>query len=352
MSKKVTMQQIADHVGVSKFAVSKALSGKSGVSPDTREKIIQAATQLGYFSQKRNKPAVSRQPTPNRRPSAERDTIVVLIPNVREQNRQSTFWGRIIDGITEGLENNNLGMMIVTEHITDNFTKLINPDAVLGLIGVGLISNQLLLEIRKLGIPFVLVDHEDSLIPSDVLFMNNYECVRRATNYLLGNGHREVQFVGNIRYSRSFYDRWLGFRSMLEEQDTELRQEKKLLEFEGVNRSEITEQLEPILRELKGKGRLPTAFVCANDSIAICIMTALMKMGVDVPGEVSVCGFDNIEDASLSSPKLSTVHVNKEALGQRSVETLLWRISHPDDPKEKILLAGDFVLRESTSVAR
>ncbi|MFC5404156.1 LacI family DNA-binding transcriptional regulator [Cohnella soli] len=349
MSKKMTMQQIADHVGLSKFAVSKALSGKSGVSPDTREKIIQAATQLGYFSQKRNKLAASRPTVPTRRPSTDRDTIVVLLPNVREQNRQSTFWGRIIDGITEGLEINSLGMMIVTEHITDNFAKLINADAVLGLIGVGLISNQLLLEIRKLGIPFVLVDHEDSLIPSDVLFMNNYECVRKATNYLLGNGHNQLQFVGNVRHSRSFFDRWLGFRSLLEEQGFELLQENKLLEFEGINRSEMTEQLEPILRELKGAGRLPTAFVCANDSIAICMMTALMKLGVEVPGEVSICGFDNIEDASLFSPKLSTVHVNKEALGQRAVETLIWRISHPDAPKEKILLAGDFVPRESTA---
>jgi LacI family transcriptional regulator len=350
MSKKVTMQQIADHVNVSKFAVSKALSGKSGVSPDTREKIIHAATQLGYFVQKRNKPVISRTVT-NRPASMDRSTIVVLIPNVREQNRQSSFWGRIIDGITAGLEEHHLGMMIVTEHSTDNFTRLINPEAVLGLVGVGLISNQLLLEIRNLGIPFVLVDHEDSLIPSDVLFMNNYECVRRVTNYLLGNGHRKLQFVGNIRYSRSFYDRWLGFRSMLEEQNAELVQHQELLTFEGVNRSEMTEQLDHILRELQQAGELPTSFVCANDSIAICVMTVLMRLEVDVPSQCSVTGFDNIEDAGLSSPSLSTVHVNKEALGQRSVETLLWRIAHPDGPKEKILLAGEFVLRQSTTAA-
>ncbi|WP_256756989.1 LacI family DNA-binding transcriptional regulator [Cohnella sp. WQ 127256] len=350
MSKKVTMQQIADHVNVSKFAVSKALSGKSGVSPDTREKIIHAATQLGYFVQKRNKPVVSRN-TPIRPTSTDRNTIIVLIPNVREQNRQSSFWGRIIDGITTSLEENHLGMMIVTEHITDNFTRLINPEAVLGLVGVGLISNQQLLEIRNLGIPFVLVDHEDSLIPSDVLFMNNYECVRRATNYLLGNGHRKLQFVGDIHYSRSFYDRWLGFRSMLEELSIDLRQNKGLLEFEGVNRSEMTEQLDHIIGEMLQTEDFPTAFVCANDSIAICVMTVLTRLGINVPDQCSVSGFDNIEDAGISSPALSTVHVNKEALGQRSVETLLWRIANPDGPKEKILLAGDFVLRASTAAA-
>lgn len=350
MSKKVTMQQIADHVGVSKFAVSKALSGKSGVSPDTREKIIHAATQLGYFAQKRNKATTGRA-SASKSQSGSRNTIIVLIPNVRYQTRQSVYWGRIIDGITGSLEEHHLGMMIVTEQITDNFSQLINPEAVLGLVGVGLISNQLLLEVRNLGIPFVLVDHEDPLIPSDALFMNNYECVRRVTNYLLGHGHRSLQFVGNIRFARSFQDRWLGFRSMLEEHHVPLDQDPRLLEFEGLNRSEMTEGLEPVFRDLADRGAMPSAFVCANDSIAICVMTVLMKMGIDVPGQVSVTGFDNIDDAALSQPTLSTVHVNKEALGHRAVETLLWRIENPDSPKEKILLAGDFLLRQSASAA-
>ncbi|MCC3375662.1 LacI family DNA-binding transcriptional regulator [Cohnella sp. REN36] len=350
MSKKVTMQQIADLVGVSKFAVSKALAGKSGVSAETRERIIGAATQLGYFAQKRPKGSAART-AEQQTGQAARDTIIVLIPNVRYQNRHSFYWGRIIDGITTGLEEHQIGIMIVTEHITDNFSKLINPEGVLGLVGVGLISNQLLLEIRNLGIPFVMVDHEDPLIPSDALFMNNYECVRRVTNYLLGNGHRLLQFVGNTRYSRSFYDRWLGFRSMLEEQRIPLAQSEKLMSFEGDNRSEITEALEGILHELAERDELPTAFVCANDSIAICVMTVLRKMGIDVPNDISVTGFDNIEDAAMSAPTLSTVHVNKEALGQRAVETLLWRIRHPDGPKERILLSGDFVVRQSTAPA-
>ncbi|MDG0793174.1 LacI family DNA-binding transcriptional regulator [Cohnella ginsengisoli] len=350
MSKKVTMQQIADHVGVSKFAVSKALAGKSGVSAETREKIISSATQLGYFAGKRIKSSASRA-SADPAGRTQRETIIVLIPNVREQNRHSFYWGRIIDGITTGLEQHRLGMMIVTEHITDNFIKLINPDGVLGIVCVGHISNQLLLEIRNLSIPFVMVDHEDPLIPSDALFMNNYECMRRVTNYLLGNGHRKLQFVGNTRYSRSFFDRWLGYRSLLEEQEVPFEQEPGLISLEGENRSEHTEALTEIVSEMKAREALPTAFVCANDSLALCVVTALMKHGIRVPEDVSVTGFDNIDDAALSTPTLSTVNVNKEALGQRAVETLLWRINHPDSPKERILLSGDFVFRQSTGLA-
>lgn len=351
MAKKVTMQQIADLVGVSKFAVSKALSGKSGVSPQTREKIIQAASKLGYFAQKRNRLPGVREALAHKRTAGSRHTVVVLIPNVRYQNRQSVYWGRIIDGVSQALESAHLGMMIVTEQTADRFSQLINPDAVLGLIGIGHITNPLLLEVRNLGLPFVLVDHEDPLIPCDALFMNNYECERRVANYLLGQGHRRQQFVGNIRFSRSFHDRWIGFRSLFEEQQIPLVQDERLLAFEGDNRMEMTGALEPIIRDQAARGTLPTAYVCANDSIAICVTTILMKLGIAVPEQISVFGFDNIDDAALAQPALSTVHVNKEALGRRAVETLLWRINHPDEPKMTMMLAGDLQVRASTAPA-
>jgi LacI family transcriptional regulator len=341
------MQQIADHVGVSKFAVSKALSGKTGVSAETREKIIQSATQLGYFAQKKAKsPSRSaRDAAPDRK-----DTIVVLIPNVRYQNRESHYWGKILDGIAAGAEENRLGMVIVTEQSSDSLSKLINPEGLIGLIGVGMISNQLLLEVRNWGIPFVLVDHEDPLIPSDTLFMNNYECTRRIVNYLAGMGHTRFQFVGNVRFSRSFYDRWMGFRAMLEDLALEHRQNQELLEIEGYNRSELTEQLQVIVERMQERNELPTSFVCANDSVAICLMTVLSRLGLDIPAALSVTGFDNIDDALVSRPPLSTVNVDKEAMGYRSVEMLMWRVRHPDGPKERLLLSGDFILRESTGV--
>jgi len=349
MAGKVTMQQIADHLGLSKFAVSKALSGKSGVSLETRERIVSVATQLGYFANKSPKAGNKNNETSANNGHATKETVIVLVPNVRYQTRDSLYWGRIIDGITDELEARDTGMVIVTDQFRDSFVNLINPSGVRGIIGVGFISSQLLLEIRSLGIPFVLIDHEDALIPSDSLFMNNVECIRRVTNYLTGCGHRRLQFVGNVRFSRSFIDRYQGYRSVLDEQGIPLNQNEELLGFEGENRSEMTEVLETIISRMD---ELPTAFVCANDSIAICVMTVLGRLGIKVPAECSVTGFDNIEDAAFASPSLSTIHVNKEAFGRRSVEMLMRRVDQPDSPLEKILLAGDFILRESTAYAK
>ena len=126
--------------------------------------------------------------------------------------------------------------------------------------------------------------------------MNNVECTRRVTNYLTGCGHRKLQFVGNVRFSRGFTDRYQGYRSVLGEQGIPLNQNEEPLSFEGDNRSEMTEALEMIISRID---ELPTAFVCANDSIAICVMTVLGKLGTKVPADCSVTGFDNIEDAAL-----------------------------------------------------
>lgn len=345
--KKVTMQQIADRVGVSKFAVSQALSGKHGVSEETREKIVQTASMLGYYSQRQAKlkPRQSLHNAADQKGASSKNTVIVLIPNVRYQTPESHYWGRIIDGVNMSLEEQGFGVMMVTEHNTDNFLSIINPQGILGLVGVGLISSRVLLDVRQAEIPFVLIDHEEGLVPSDTVFMNNYDCMRRATAHLAALGHTSIRFVGNPRYSRSFYDRWMGFRSVLEEQGIPVPLESdKLLTMDVVNEyKSVTDTV----RHIHASGKLPTAFVCANDFWAYCVMNTLLELGVSIPEQVSVTGFDNSEEGVQNVPSLSSVDVPKQAMGRRAVEMLLRRINHPNRPIEKTLLYGEFIVRNS-----
>lgn len=343
MSKKVTMQQIADYLGVSKFVVSKALSGKGGVSPATKERVIQAASQLGYFAQRsgyvRNmKP--DQLPTGGTKPS-----VLVLMPNTRFQTKDSVYWGRILDGISARLEERQYGMVIISEHSIDGLLNVLNPHGLLGMIGVGEISTSMLLEVHRCGLPMVLIDHEDPLIPSDTIFVNNYDCMYRLTHYLMGIGHRDLLFAGNIRFSRSFYDRWNGFRNALEEQGVALRNDH-LTNLEGI--TDFAGQFKAWASRCMEDGTLPSALVCANDSIAIEAIEAFKELELDVPEEISISGFDNIEDAHRSRPPLTTVHVPKEALGRKAVDRLIERVETPREPLEKLLIAGELVYREST----
>lgn len=343
MSKKVTMQQIADYLGVSKFVVSKALSGKDGVSPATKERVIQAASQLGYFAQRG---AAARQEKPGQLPAGgSKPSVLVLMPNIRFQTKESVYWGRILDGISSRLEERGYGMVIISEHSIDGLLHVLNPNGLLGMIGVGEISTSLLLEVHRCGLPMVLIDHEDPLIPSDTVFVNNYDCMYKLTQYLIGIGHRDLLFAGNIRFSRSFFDRWNGFRGALETHGIPLRDDH-LISLEGI--SGYSGQFVDWASRCRAEGKLPSAVVCANDSIAIDALQAFAELGLSVPGALSLCGFDDIEDAQRVRPALTTVHVPKLALGRKAVDRLLERVASPGEPHEKILISGEMVYRESS----
>lgn len=348
MAKKVTMQKIADHLGVSKFVVSKSLSGKDGVNETTRERVIQAASQLGYFTQKNAYvQGVKRMPQVTGS-DRNKQSVLVLMPNIRSQTQDSLYWGKIVDGIAFSLDDEGLGMVIVSENRADNFVNILNPNGILGLIGVGQISTSLLLEVHRIGLPMVLIDHEDPLIPSDTIFANNVDSMARLTNHLMGIGHSNMHFIGNIGFSRSFRDRWIGFRSTMEENGIRLPLDEDASIFlKGVEEDLFQEDFKNWMNKRKKTKAFPTALVCANDKTALAVSDILKEDGIRIPEDVSVTGFDNIEDATRGIPPLTTVHVPKEAMGRAAVEKLLSRIQSPSAPLEKILIAADIVHRDS-----
>ncbi|WP_227011768.1 LacI family DNA-binding transcriptional regulator [Paenibacillus lutimineralis] len=349
--KKITMQQIADHLGVSKFVVSKALSGKGGVNETTKNRVIEAASQLGYFAQK-NAYIKNQVDSQFYSEASGKQSVIVLMPNIRFQTRESLYWGRIMEGISVELERRGLGVVIISESRVDNIIHVLNPGGILGMVGVGQIDSSLLLEVHRLGIPTVLVDHEDALIPTDTVFANNMDSLSRLCNHLIGFGHKKLCFLGDLSFSRSFRDRWLGFRDALERSGLEVQQaDDPMLWLQGVETGEYADELTAILQTKQKENTLPTALVCANDSIALRVVSILQDIGVSVPEQISVTGFDNIDDAARSEVSMTTVNVPKEAIGRRAVKKLMERIEQPEMAIEKILMSTELVLRESTGAA-
>lgn len=350
MGDKITMQHIADAVGVSKYVVSKSLSGKAGVNPATRERVRQAAVRLGYRFQARAE-QIGEGDQPQQ--AADKATVVVLLPNIRFQARESDYWGRIVDGVTRELESLGLGGIVITDQTIDSFLSIVKKDNIRGFIGVGEIADQVLQEVSRLRVPLVLIDHDDPLVQADELFANNRECVFQLAGHLIALGHRELRFVGNIRYAKSFYSRWSGFKDALEEHGIALpAADDPLAALQGQSRQEHTDELRSILELERDQGTLPTALVCANDAIAIAAINALRMMGMSVPEEMSVTGFDNIEEAYQTLPRLTTVNVEKEMLGRRAAQLLYSRMRTPEFPKETVYMNASPVYRESACAPR
>lgn len=350
MAKKVTIQQIADYLGVSNFVVSRALSGKPGVKVETKEKIFQVASKLGYFTQRGIVPTnveVSKESNENKK------SVLIVMPNIRNQLKESIYWGTIINGISDSLERLSLGMVILTESNSDSLSSVLNPNGFIGLIGVGKISSDIILEMQNKGMPVILIDHEDKLFPTDSIFANNFDSSYLLTNHLIGLGHKYIQFVGNINYSSSFFDRWLGFRTSLEKSGINIPDEYYELLQGKTNDDMGYNGVKEWLQSKKRKGeKLPTVLYCANDSIAIHVYKVLNELDIKIPDEISITGFDNIQDSYMLKPTLTTIDVPKEELGRRAVKALLNRVDDKNSSNEKVLISGKILFRDSVTDPR
>lgn len=336
MRGKVTIQQIADLAGVSKFAVSRALAGKSGVSSQTREMILRAAGQLGYFKNEPKRFSNELQDHNNRKWSG---TIVVLFPNIRYQNKDNVYWGPVLDGIFTQLNQKGLDILTLTEPSSDHVFSLLKPEAIQGIITVGNISTPILLDINRLNIPVVMVDHYDPAFHCDTVFTDNFACMKEIVTKLVSKGYRNFQFVGNVQGAYSFYERWLAYKSVLDEYGIEYNQIQSLIGTEA-------DEFHVAIRDLPEEA-FPEVFVCANDANAEVTIDTLKSRGFDVPGRCAVTGFDNTTEAY---PILATVNVHKELLGMRAVDQMLWRIVNRDSSCERKLIYADLVMRDYNSI--
>ncbi|MDO7905949.1 LacI family DNA-binding transcriptional regulator [Paenibacillus sp. JX-17] len=333
MKSKVTIQEIADAAGVSKFAVSRALSGKPGVSAQTREMIVKLAGQLGYF---KSEAVRSGGEIRDENVQSWSGTVLILFPNIRFQNRESLYWGPIFEGISSRLNMKGIDILTLTEPSSDSLFTLLNPEAIQGIVTVGTVSTTILMEIHRLAIPVVMVDHQDQAFHCDTVFSDNWTVMGEIVSSMAAKGYRSFQFVGNRDDAYSFYERWNAYRAALERLQIPAGQNVKLFGPTG-------EQMEEAILQMTEE-ELPEVFVCANDTTAKITVEALARRGIYVPDRCTVTGFD---DTHQELPLAATARVNKEMLGIRAVDQLLWRILNPGSPVEKKLIYADLLLREA-----
>ncbi len=227
MAQNVSMQQIADRLGVSKYTVSQALSGKEGVSEATRSEVTAMARALGYRIRKGtgideliNRDLQSSQDEEGHLP-------LVWIGLDERQAHEPTFWQRVKQGIEAGCNEYKLQPYFFTfqrDRSSTSSVKLLLGEAdfqnVSGFIMVGKCPTETLLLINRKGLPIVLVDHEEPVILADAVLNANIEAGRMACHHLISQGCRSIVFVGRDSFAVSFRERFWGCRLALEESQT------------------------------------------------------------------------------------------------------------------------------------
>lgn len=338
MPKKVTMESIALKLGISKNTVSLALRGMPGISEATRKNILTEAESMGY----KYRSSTRQQPV--------RNLCLVIAKSTRDS---IGFFSFIQVGIEDEAKKNNFNTIIHYYDESDEVFEMPNcvrNGMVSGIITLGRITRKTINEIIAYKLPVVMVDNYFDSLEMDCILTDNQCGGYLAAEYLIKAGHGKIGFLGDIHASVSFYDRYQGYLKALAAYGLKQGQEYSVTAFPLERRK--SEDMALTIGKMRKAQGLPTAFFCCNDAEALILMKVLQKMGISIPGEVSVVGFDDIETSRSVTPALTTMRVRKELMGRKAVCKLLKKIDSSEEIAEKILLSASIVERQSVKILR
>lgn len=331
MSKsKVTLEDIASLLNVSKNTVSKALRGAPGVSDELREKICNLAVELNYKKLHKNNLNLTYNIT-----LICRKTFLI----------DETFWAKVLYGITNYASQNNIKLNIVNvdenkEDKSDTISSILAND-IDGIIIAGTISDNFLKKIKNSRIPFIVIDHYSEEIECDYINTSNQSGIYKLVKHLYKNGHKKIGFISNYISAHSFEERLDAFKKYMNYFKLPINENYLWLEAQYIE----TNYLKNNILSTINNDNFPTAWVCVNDNTALTFIKALNEIGLKVPEDVSVVGFDNISVSSFS--ELTTINIPKEIMGQKALEQLIYRIKNPSSPFIDIRLSISLIERNS-----
>ncbi len=338
------LEDIARIAGVSKSAVSFAFNGKPGIGPDTRERILKIAKEHGYIPKPR---------TPSQEQSAKSLTFLVIANSgiVLEQYYQQPFFRELIHYIEERSRSQGYSLLFASidmetlDRGIQSIAEEKNTDGFI-LLGTNLDETQIAGIADKLNSRLVVLDTCFETLPVQFVEINNTMGAYQAGRYLCELGHRTIGYIASNVRIHNFEDRDKGFTAALRDFGLEVA-EKHVFSVAPTILSSQEGLKEQFLRYLATGQTLPTALFCECDYIAISAMKTLSELGYLIPEDISVVGFDNITEAVIVTPELTTVHVEKESMAQLAVDLMIRTIESDQPVTTKIKVDTKFVERLS-----
>lgn len=340
--KKVTLQEIAKSLNISRTTVWKVFSGHDGVSDALRDRVLTRARELGYQFPER----IAGGTTPEISSSTS-IALAVCRPET------SIFWMKIIHQVAKELSflNANLVYTYLPSTVDGDYTlpASLTNGSTQGMIVMNVYDEQLVRLLASLSVPKVFLDTPTHIPPSqlngDLLLMESADSVSRITEHLIQQGKKSFGFIGDIDYAKSNYERYEGFLNTLIRY--RISWDPSLFLTGAIGMDTHKEEIDAFLDTFS---KMPDAFVCVSDYVACILIQLLNKRGYRVPEDVAVAGFDRNLEHPLAED-LTTVQVFNQDIGQRLAHQILFRMKHPKTRYEITYVSSEPIFRASTGDA-
>lgn len=305
----LTIRDIAKMAGVSPTAVSFVINNRSGVSEETRKKVMDIIHRTGF--------------TPNvhtRRLNLGKSFTVHVVLRHYEYHLYNQFAQETLIGIFKASK--TFGYSVVFTYVDEKMGHEQIIESVRSKDCDGVILNQffnysLISALRREHIPFVCIDchiNKDGTMP--LVEVDYYDAAYKATSFLCQNGHKEIGFIGPELPQDYYSNTFSGYMAALKDAGLVINP-SWIFSTTSVERS-----AEDVISEFLQSTALPTAFFCAGDSYAIDTMHCLKALGLRIPEDVSVIGLDDLLVARYLEPPLTSMTFDKETIGYQAMELL------------------------------
>lgn len=349
MATKVTIQDIANELQLSRNTVSKAINNTGVLADATREKILRKAAEMGYkqfaylplFQEGAAKTAGL-----SILPSDKREIAMLTTQFLSSSHFSSMMLDRFqseIDHLHSGMTIHRISPIELKEK---KLPSSLDIQRTAGIICFEVFDYDYAQMLCDLDVPLLFVDTPvmDMRPPlkADRLYMENRIEIQNAVAHMVQRGKKRISFAGDKNHCQSFFERYMAY--------------KDAVEYFGLTEGLSTcampsgQQNYPVslyetIRRFK---TMPDAFVCANDFVAMDLVKALNELGYSVPDDIWVCGFDDSQEASYFAPRLTSIHIHEQIMGYTAANLLMTRIEEPSLNYRTVYTETNLILREST----
>jgi len=323
-----TIKDIAKKANVAASTVSYVLNDTKSVKPETKEKILKIVEEMNYHPSQVARSLKTKKTL----------TIGIIIPDI-----SNMFFTEIIRGIEDVANSFEYNVVLCNTDEDQQKEKrylnnLINKN-IDGLIFVGTGKNSHIFE-RRQNMPVVMVDRKLGYnFPS--VMVNNIAGGFEATNYLLGKNASQVLLLTGPLSISTYFDRMTGYIDALR---------SRRFDYNELYVQECPVSLDGGYNAIDGifeKGIQVKSIFASNDLIALGALKALLKRGINVPGEISLVGYDDIPTSSIVTPSLTTVEQPKYLMGEKAAQLLLEQIADKEVEDRHIVLEPRLIIRET-----
>lgn len=338
----VTQKDVAELAGVSFITVSRVINGETNVKEQTRRKVQEAIDKLGYA------PSFAGQVLN----SGRCNTIAILTPIPFYQSMRTFYLMQLISGIEAGCRKNHLDLLLgfAPEAGTDSTYDYLRPyrqKKVDGIIYVGLkqIPEEMIRELEVRKLPCVVIgDRPESDLVSWV-DTDNYDAGYNTVKNIWDHGHRKIAFVGLRKevFNANVIDRERGFIQALRDLGADYDLEDYIIRTD-FDSPDLNVEVREKLRSFKEK---PTAIFCCTDSFVPATVRGIRELGLKVPEDISIVGFDGFINSTYFELNTATNPQPLKEMGEKAMEILLHKIKKPSSEKETAVMKVPFQEGES-----